>query len=1103
MKILDDVKADNKVKIIDNISCLLGDDLAEATTKNARLKIAASCFSIFAYEALRKELHDIEELRFIFTAPTFVPEGVTDKIKKEHREFFIPKLSREKNLYGTEFEIQLRNKLTQRAIARECVDWIRKKATFKSNTTKAPMQQFVCVENESEQVAYMPVNGFTAVDLGIQKGDAVSNIVNRFDGAPYTNTYLELFDQIWNDSEKLEDVTNAICSHIESVYKENAPEKIYFLILYNLFSEFLEEIDEDVLPNDLTGYQDSVVWNKLFNYQRDAATGIINKLETYNGCILADSVGLGKTFTALAVIKYYELRNRAVLVLCPKKLADNWLNFNTNLKTNLFARDRLNYDVLCHTDLSRTSGDSFGIPLNRVNWGNYDLVVIDESHNFRNNDVYKDKETRYQKLMNQVIREGVKTKVLMLSATPVNNRFTDLRNQLALAYEGQSEALSKKLKTTASIEEIFRKAQTAFNNWSKLPPEERTASSILTMLDFDFFELLDSVTIARSRKHIETFYDTADIGKFPKRRKPLSFQCPLTARTDVMTLNEIVAQLTLLKLSVYAPLSYILPSRVGKYEALYDTEVSGGRGRLKQVDRERSLQALMTTNLLKRLESSVEAFRLTLGSLKGNHTGTLDAITEFEKSGGSLEVTDFTGAASEFDPDDDDLAGLGDFTVGKKVQISLADMDVQSWKHDLKGDLEIIDALLASMEMIRPDDDAKLQHLKSNLRSKIDNPLNPGNKKVIIFTAFADTANYLYQNIAADFQKNMGLHVAKVTGSQSPKTTLRKSYDFQSVLTLFSPVSKDKDLILPDEQEEIDVLIATDCISEGQNLQDCDYLVNYDIHWNPVRIIQRFGRIDRIGSPNEEIQLVNYWPDITLDDYINLKERVENRMMIADVAATGDDNVLTAKSSEIAYRKEQLQRLQEEVIELEDVKTGVSITDLGLNDFRMDLLNYVKENGDLDHMPNGLHAVVPANEEIGLPAGAIFALRNVHDSVNINQQNRLHPYYLVYVARDGEVIADHTEVKRLLDLVRTSCKGRNEPVQAVCRLFNNRTDDGRNMSEQSELLSAAIGSMIDVKEEKDIDSLFSGGRTTALVNTIVGLDDFELVAFLVIEEDAK
>jgi len=1089
------------MKIIDNTNTILGDELKSIIKSGSKLRVAASCFSIYAYEALKAELHKVEGMEFIFTTPTFVPSEVTDRIRKERREFFIPKGHLEASVYGTEFEIQLRNKLNQKAIAKECAAWLRTKATFKSNTTKSAMQQFIHVNSGIDERAYMPITGFTAPDLGYQKGDAISNFVTEFDEAPHTNMYLELFNDIWRDEEKVQDVTESICSYIESVYQENSPERIYFLMLYNIFQDFLDEIDEDVLPNDLTGYKDSLVWNKLFNYQRDAVTGIINKLETHNGCILADSVGLGKTFTALAVVKYYELRNRAVLVLCPKKLADNWRNYNTNLKTNIFAGDRFNYDVLCHTDLSRTSGESFGIPLNRINWGNYDLVVIDESHNFRNNDVYKDRETRYQRLMNQVIKAGVKTKVLMLSATPVNNRFNDLRNQLALAYEGESETLSKNLKTKTSIEEIFRRAQKAFNSWTDLPPDQRTANSILKALDFDFFELLDAVTIARSRKHIQTFYDTTDIGKFPTRLKPLSYHCPITSRIDVLSLNEIFTRLTQLKLAVYAPISFILPSRLSKYEDMYDTKVEGGRGKLRQLDREKSLQALMTTNLLKRLESSVEAFRLTLKALQGNIANTLNAIKSFEADGVSVtNIDDYGIATNELGLEDDDLAGFDEFTVGKKVKISLADMDIPSWKFELENDHQIIAELIASMQKVQPEDDAKLQHLKQLITSKMDSPINTGNKKVIIFTAFADTADYLFQNLASAFLNEQGVHTGKVTGSDSPKTTLKKHFDFQSVLTLFSPRSKEKALIMPEEPAELDVLIGTDCISEGQNLQDCDYLVNYDIHWNPVRVIQRFGRIDRIGSPNDAIQLVNYWPDISLDQYINLKERVENRMVITDITATGDDNVLTAKSSDIAYRKDQLKRLQEEVIELEDVKTGVSITDLGLNDFRMDLLNYVKEHGDLSGLPNGLHAVIPAETDKGLYPGVIFALKNIHDTVNVNQQNRLHPYYLCYIGDNGDVLADHTEVKRLLDIVRSCCKGRSSPVEEVCRIFNQKSADGKNMALQSKLLSEAIKSMIEVKEERDIDSLFGGGQTTALVNSIAGLEDFELIAFLVIQD---
>ena len=948
------------MELIDNINHLLGDDLKQTIKPGARLKIAASCFSMYAFEALKSELEKVEELNFIFTSPTFVANEVTDKIRKEHKEFHIPKMNRERSLYGSEFEIQLRNKLTQRAIAKECADWIRRKATFKSNRSKAPMQQFACVQASGTDTAYMPLDGFTAVDLGYQQGNAVSNLVNRMDEPPFATTYLSLFNQIWNDPTKLEDVTTQICDHIASVYQENSPESIYFLMLYNIFNEFLDDIDEDVLPNDRTGYQETLIWNKLFNFQRDAATGIINKLETYNGCILADSVGLGKTFTALAVVKYYELRNRSVLVLCPKKLADNWLNYNRNLKTNIFARDRFNYDVLCHTDLSRTNGESFGTPLNRINWGNYDLVVIDESHNFRNNDAYKEKETRYQKLMNQVIRQGVKTKVLMLSATPVNNRFNDLRNQLALAYEGDSENLNKKLQTSKSVEDIFRNAQASFNAWAKLPIEKRTARAILDSLDFDFFELLDSVTIARSRKHIQTFYDTKDIGPFPERRKPLSFHSPLTQRADVMSFNEIFEQLSKLRLAVYAPISYILPSRLKKYEEMYDTQVAGGKSKFKQVDRERSLQALMTTNLLKRLESSIEAFRLTLRSLRTTHTNTLTKINTFNQSGNTASVGDLTDQLESLDADDDDFPVIDDSNefenIGGKVKISLADMDLPSWECELNADMEIIDTLLASMDKITPADDAKLQHLKSLILSKIDAPINPGNKKILLFTAFADTADYLFANLSPDLLAIQHLHCAKVTGSTTPTSTLKKSYDFQELLTLFSPRSKEKAIVLPNEPAEIDLLIGTDCISEGQNLQDCDYLINYDIHWNPVRIIQRFGRIDRIGSTNASIQLVNYWPDISLDEYINLKERVESRMMIADVTATGDDNVLSAQANDVSYRKEQLRRLQDEVIELEDLKTGVSITDLGLNDFRMDLLNFVKANGELNSMPSGMHA---------------------------------------------------------------------------------------------------------------------------------------------------
>ena len=1086
------------MRIIDNVSELLGDDLKLEIAAGSKVRIAASTFSIFAFEALRKELDQVSELEFIFTSPAFVTSKVTDKLRKERREFFIPSAARgESSLAGSEFEIRLRNKLTQRAIARECAEWVRRKVRFRSNSTGNPMQQFAVVD---ERAAYMPLQGFTTADLGYERGNAVSNMVHRVDDAPMTSQYIALFDQIWSNPAQVDDVTDAVHEHIATVYAENSPARIYFLILYNLFAEFLDDINEDVLPNDRTGYQETQVWKSLYNFQRDAATGIINKLETYSGCILADSVGLGKTFTALAVIKYYELRNKSVLVLAPKKLAENWTNYNANLTTNIFASDRFNYDVLAHTDLSRTRGESLGLRLDRINWGNYDLVVIDESHNFRNADYAQEKESRYQRLMRQVIREGVKTKVLMLSATPVNNRFNDLKNQLQLAYEGESDNLAKHLNLSTTIEKVFSDAQRVFNDWSKLSPEARTTDQILKMLDFDFFELLDSVTIARSRKHIQAFYDTSEIGGFPDRLPPLSIREPLTDLPGVATFNEIFEQIQALTLAVYSPLAYVFPSRLSKYEDLYDIKGGTARSNLGQRGREQGLKQLMTVNLLKRLESSVEAFRLTLAKIEA---GVDQTLTRLEAHAGSDDEVSVDFAKFDLDVDDEEDANVEALTFGNKIKIDFDDIDIESWQRDLWNDRETLRELLEEMQKVTPSHDRKLQRLVALVKNKVQHPINPGNRKVLIFSAFADTAEYLYQHLSPALSE-AGLQSAIITGGgNAAKTTLGKGYDFQQVMTLFSPRSKQRHLTMPAVTGEIDVLIGTDVISEGQNLQDCDYLVNYDIHWNPVRIIQRFGRVDRIGSINAQIQLVNFWPDISLDEYINLKERVENRMVIADLAAVGDDNILDPASADAAYRKEQLRKLQDEVIELEDVRSGVSITDLGLNDFRMDLLGYVKEHGDLEVAPTGLHAVVPAEPAKGLRPGVIFALRDLGGDQNANRGNRLHPHYLIYLGDDGRIVADHTEVKSLLDLLRASCRPHDEPVTSVTRVFNTATNEGSDMTAYSELLTSAIRSMVEVTDDQDLDSLFTDGGTTALTQAVGGLDDFELIAFIAVVEPGQ
>lgn len=1073
------------MKILDNVNNTVRDDLRAEIKRGSKVSVAAACFSMYAYQELKKQLESVEEFRFIFTSPTFVKE----KAEKRKREFYIPRLSRETSLYGTEFEIKLRNEMTQRSIAKECAEWIRRKARFKSNTTGENMTGFITVDAKDSQTVYAPMSGFTTVDIGCERGNNAYNIVNCME-APFSQEYMRVFDQLWSDREKMQDVTDVVIENISTVYAENSPEFIYFMTLYHVFSEFLDDISEDVLPNEATGFKQSKIWSMLYDFQRDAVLAIINKLEKYNGCILADSVGLGKTFTALAVVKYYENRNKSVLVLCPKKLAENWNTYKDNYVNNPIAADRLNYDVLFHTDLSREGGISNGLDLSRLNWGNYDLIVIDESHNFRNGigTHSNTQENRYQKLMEKAIRAGVKTKVLMLSATPVNNRFIDLKNQLALAYEGNSESLDERLNTTKSLEDIFKQAQKAFNAWSKLDQEQRTTDALLRTLDFDFFELLDSVTIARSRKHIEKYYDTNEIGKFPERLKPISLRPCLTDLSNAISYNQIYEQLMQLSLCIYTPSNYIFPSRLQKYKDL--THNKGEN--LTQTGRERGIQRLMSINLLKRLESSVNSFQLTLTRIRELIASTIDAIDRFEEYG-SADISMYEANADDWDMDDENTEL---FTVGRKVRIDLADMDWKSWRKELQQDADVLELLTLMVGDITPEHDSKLQELFRLLDEKLTHPINPDNKKVLIFSAFSDTAEYLYDHVSGYVKNKYGLNTAVITGSIDGRTTIKGfQATLNNVLTCFSPISKDRDVLMPDSKTEIDILIATDCISEGQNLQDCDYPVNYDIHWNPVRIIQRFGRIDRIGSRNKVIQLVNFWPDLTLDDYINLKSRVETRMKITVMTSTGDDDLINLEEQgDLEYRKAQLKRLQEEVVDIEDMSDGISIMDLGLNEFRLDLLDYMKHNGDMDKKPRGLHAVVPATEE--LPEGVIFVLKNINNSINVDNRNRIHPFYMVYIGTDGEIIRDYLNPKKLLDDIRLLCRGKSKPIPEVYEKFNRETDDGRNMADMSELLNNAINSIIDVKEESDIDSLFSSGGTSALMSAVSGLDDFELICFL-------
>ena len=1088
---------------IDNKTKLLGDDLKKELSESSQVEIIASVFTIYAFEALKEELEKVSELRFIFSSPAFA-QKMLNGVGKKPKEFMISEAFSKTSLYGTSFELKLKNQLTQKAVARECADWIRKKVRFKANVSGQDANSFIAVNkpyDPSSTIAYSPIaSGFSSDSLGYSKTKQLFSITVKIGANEGALSFSKNFEDFWNDSEKTQDVTDAVVDYIGTAYKDNSPEFLYYVTLYNIFKDFLDDIlSEDNMPNDATGYKDSLIWKKLYSFQKDGAIGVINKLEKYNGCILADSVGLGKTFTAMAVMKYYSSRNKNILVLAPKRLSNNWTQYKDNLKTNLFWNDHIRYDVLYHTDLGRSKGYSNGHDLSIFNWENYDLLIIDESHNFRNAQHFRGRETRYEFLMNHVIKPGVKTKVLMLSATPVNNRFTDLRNQLALAYGDNQEEFNEKLDTKKNVDVILRNAQQAYNEWCKLPKAERHTKDLMNSLDMDFSVLLDNVTIARSRKHITKYYDMSEIGHFPKRKKPISLYTDIAKDEDRISYDDLFKTLKQLRQAVYAPMNYIQPSKLEKYENMYDTTgVAGNRPDLKQINRELALQNLMTVSLLKRLESSVDAFRITLSRVKNANENTLSAIKNFEK----LHISSLKGEFANINPDnfdEEDMDNDEKWGTTGKITIDFADMDLLSFKNDITHDIEILSGLLELMEWITPSKDLKLNKLVSIIEDKISNPINPGNRKVLIFSAFADTANYLYENLSVHFKKKYGMDSAVVTGSKANKSTIASLHDTEEILTLFSPLSKEKKVKMPNDNRNIDILIATDCLSEGQNLQDCDECINYDIHWNPVRIVQRFGRIDRIGSKNDYIQLVNFWPNMSLDEYINLTNRVESRMSIVDATATGDDNIISEENVELDYRKEQLKKLQNgELQDLEDIDGSITITDLGLNDFRMDLAHYIREKGYPDGVPYGLYAVTKEDKEKGIVPGVIFVLKNTNDKVSIHTKNRLHPYYLVYLDMDGNVVYDYTQVKKILDVMRTISKHHTEPDRSLCSSFSKETKDGIKMEKYSDLLEASVASIIDVKKQDDFASLLSDGSDVLYDGGIKGLDDFQLVSFFVI-----
>ena len=1057
------------------------DKLKEDLKSGTKVSIISAYFTIFAYQELRKELNKIDSLRLLFSMPTFV-----ENKKDINREFKLSG-SYESGLAGDRYEMKLKNELKQSEIAKECAEWIRKKVEVRAYDEEhaLPQKMYIMEQNDGEDSYIFGSSDFTSSGLGVVSSNK-SEMNTYMKDTISTQAMLDLFNKAWTDNEKVKDVKKALLESLEVVYRENTSEFIYFVTLYNIFKDYLSDLTEEEIVKSKTGFKDSVVWNKLYNFQKDGVLGAIDKLEKYNGCILADSVGLGKTFEALAIIKYYELRNNRVLVLCPKKLRENWLVYRGNRRDNILGEDRLNYDVLNHTDLSRYTGHSGDINLEEVYWENYDLIVIDESHNFRNNNNSKEnKETRYSRLLNQIIKKGVKTRVLMLSATPVNNRMNDLKNQIAFATEGNDKALSAD--GIKSIEQTLRKAQMAFNKWNDLEEKDKSVESLLEMLEVDYFKLLDMLTIARSRKHIQKYYDTTSIGKFPERLKPINVKADVDTKNDFIKLAELNKLIKSLNLAIYSPMKYVLPSKVEQYSKKYDTNM--GKTVFKQTDREESLVHLMRINILKRMESSIHSFAITVLKILKNIEGTLEKINTFEDFVEELDV-------EELDIEDNRLDGV--LIGSKNVKIHLKDIDKIRWESELEADKVILEKILNEANKITVERDKKLVELQELIKQKVENPLNKENKKIIIFTAFADTAKYLYNNISTYILDELGLYSAIVTGSDNPKTNLKGvKTEFNNILTNFSPRSKER---RDKDKPEIDILIATDCISEGQNLQDCDYLINYDIHWNPVRIIQRFGRIDRIGSQNEVIQLVNFWPNMELDEYINLESRVSGRMVMLDMSATGEENIIVEKTTmnDLEYRKKQLKQLQDQVPDIEDINGNISITDLSFNDFKMDLVNYMKNHKELlEKAPTGMYAIAKSNIDEAVK-GVIFCLKKINQNIKPSEYNTLNPYFFVYIKDDGEILLNFIQSKKILDIYKKLCSGKKELYSDLIKEFNQETNNAKDMKKFTDFLEKTVENIVGKEEEKGIESLFSFDKTT-LSKSVQNMDDFELISFLVIK----
>ena len=1078
----------------------VGDFLKANIEDGSSLSVVSAYFTIHAFEVLKKHLWEIDGLRFLFGEPDFIKN--LDARDADPKAFKIE-----------DEGLQLDKPLQQRPIAKECAKWIKErveiKSTQQSNLLHGKMYH---IANNGEEKAIMGSSNFTVQGLGLSQSNNNIELNIEVEDDQDRGDLKAWFDDVWNDDERVEDVKEKVIARLEKLGDDRAPEFIYYKTLYELFRDDLEARMNNEQKLEDTHLYDTQIWDKLYDFQQDGVKSVIARLLRHNGCILADSVGLGKTYTALAVIKFFELRNDRVLVLCPKKLRENWALYPAHYSqlNNPFKDDKFGYSLLSHTDLSRYSGDAGGINLEGFNWSNFDLVVIDESHNFRN-DTKPDRDdagnitrhSRYTRLLEEVIKEGSQTKVLMLSATPVNTSLIDLRNQIYLMTEKREAAFDKSL-GISNIRALLGRAQKTFKAWEGDLDGggRRDKSKLLNELGADFFQLLGGVSIARSRRHIENFYadEIGRIGEFPKQLPPENHH-PLTDLDGALSYKYLADQIEKFALSIYTPSKYITEPRVRQR-----LEAEKKERRFNQEDRERFLIGMMQTNFLKRLESSAHSLTKTLKRTIDKIDDLLEKIDRYEQNQQTLQADTEVLLDDDILPEDDE--DDEEFLVNRaRHPYHLRELDCARWKEDLIKDKETLTEAWKSVKAITPERDGKLQAIMAHIRDKAEKPSTNKdgeiNRKLLVFTTFKDTAEYLYENLS-DLAAELNLNMAMVSGDGT--RTESRPNNFNTILTNFAPRARGR---AEDGGDEIDLLIATDCISEGQNLQDCDTVLNYDIHWNPVRIIQRFGRIDRIGSRNKSVRMINYWPTEDMEVYLRLQSRVEARMALADAAATGTDDPLDESAyeqaqMELIFRDQQLKQLREEVLDFDDLSDGVVLSDFTLDYFFTQLLRYLENNRrELEATPNGVYAVTH-DEDHPTETGIIFFLRQLNASTDIQRKaaSPIHPFYAVYIRNSGDIRYGCANARQVLDLFESAVVGKSKTQPELCLQFDTETKNGENMALYNGLLKAVIAHISRMHTTTQTRNLRRGGprdfKLTPRSEAPRDASDFELVTWLII-----